>query len=76
MKLDPKIEKILDKALAGEQITRQEAVKLLQVDENSPELYAIHTCSVYQIVHLKPFNTWELAHNQVKYNFSLEPATA
>ncbi|MDQ0285259.1 biotin synthase [Desulfofundulus luciae] len=41
MKLDPEIEKILDKALAGEQITRQEAVKLLQVDENSPELYAI-----------------------------------
>ncbi|MGB9802916.1 hypothetical protein [Desulfofundulus sp.] len=41
MKLDPEIEKILDKALAGEQIIRQEAVKLLQVDENSPELYAI-----------------------------------
>jgi len=41
MKIAPEIEEILDKALAGEEISRQEAVKLLKVDENSPELYAI-----------------------------------
>ena len=41
MRIDPKIESILDKALAGEEISRREAVELLKAHENSHEMYAI-----------------------------------
>lgn len=40
MMIDPKIESILDKALAVEEICRAEAVELMKVDENSHEMYA------------------------------------
>ncbi len=41
VRMDPKIESILDKALAGEEISRTEAVELLKVDENSLEMYVL-----------------------------------
>lgn len=41
MRIDPKIESILDKALAREKIGRQEAVELLKVNEDSHEIYAL-----------------------------------
>jgi biotin synthase len=44
MKLDSECERILDKAQAGQIITRQEAGRLMQVDLQSPEMYAL--CAV------------------------------
>lgn len=41
MKIDPKIEFILDKALTGEEISRREAAELMKIDENSHEMYAL-----------------------------------
>lgn len=41
MRIDPKIESILDKALSGEEISREEAVELMKIDENSQEMYAL-----------------------------------
>ena len=41
MKIDYKVESILDKAEAGEEITRKEAVVLMKIDENSPDMYAL-----------------------------------
>jgi len=41
MKIDSQIESILDKALAGEKINRQEALELMKVYENSNEMYAL-----------------------------------
>ncbi len=41
MRIDPKIESILDKALAEEEISRPEAVELMKIDENSHEMYAL-----------------------------------
>ena len=41
MGIDPKIGSILDKALAGEEINRPEAVELMKIDENSHEIYAL-----------------------------------
>ena len=44
MKLDKECEKILDKALADESITRKEAKRLMEIDLHSPEMYAL--CAV------------------------------
>ncbi len=41
MRIDPKIESILDKALIQEEISRREAVELLEIDENSEGMYAL-----------------------------------
>ncbi len=41
MRIDHKIESILDNALAEEEISRQEAVELMKIDENSHEMYAL-----------------------------------
>jgi biotin synthase len=41
MQLDKEYERILDKALAGEPITRHEAKKLMAIDLQSPEMYAL-----------------------------------
>lgn len=41
MRIDPAIETILDKALDGGEITREEALALMQVDENAPEMYVL-----------------------------------
>ena len=41
MRIDHKIESTLDRALAGEEISRREAVELLEIDENSHEMYAL-----------------------------------
>ena len=44
MKLDKECEGILDKALADEPITREEAARLMHIDLQSPEMYAL--CAV------------------------------
>jgi biotin synthase len=44
MKLDKECELILDKAQDGQPITRQEAKRLMQIDLQSPEMYAL--CAV------------------------------
>lgn len=41
MKIDPKVESILDKALSGTDISREEALELLKIDNDSPEIYAL-----------------------------------
>lgn len=41
MRIDPVIEVILDKALAGREISREEAIELMEVDEKSLETYAL-----------------------------------
>lgn len=41
MKINPKIEYILDKALDRQDITREEALELMKVDERSHEMYAL-----------------------------------
>ena len=41
MRLDPAVESILDKTLAGEEIARGDAVELMGIDENSNEMYAL-----------------------------------
>ena len=41
IRIDPNIESILDKALAGKEISRREAVELIKIDENSHEIYAL-----------------------------------
>ena len=41
MRLNRKIESILDRAMAEGKISRQEAVELLKIDENSHEMYAL-----------------------------------
>lgn len=41
MKIDPRIEFILDKALSGKDISREEAVELMKIDENSHEMYTL-----------------------------------
>ncbi len=41
MRIECKIESILDKVLARDEISRQEAVELMKVDENSHEMYAL-----------------------------------
>lgn len=41
MKIDPKIESILNKALAGKEINREEAVELVKINEHSYEMYAL-----------------------------------
>lgn len=40
-RVDPKIQSILDKALAGDEIGRDQAMRLVGVDERSPDMYAI-----------------------------------
>ncbi len=44
MKLDRDCEEILDKALADEPVTREEARRLMEIDLQSPEMYAL--CAV------------------------------
>ncbi len=39
--IDPKIESILDRALGDCEISREEALQLLETDEKSPEMYAL-----------------------------------
>jgi len=41
VKIDPKIESILNKALAGKEINREEAVELVKINEHSYEMYAL-----------------------------------
>ncbi len=41
MRIEPKIESILNKALEGEDISIEEAVELMKIDENSHEMYAL-----------------------------------
>ena len=41
MRIDPKIESILDKTLSGEEICREEAVELMKIDESSHDMYAL-----------------------------------
>jgi biotin synthase len=41
VKVDPEIQSILDRALAGHEIDREQAVELMKTDEKSPEMYAI-----------------------------------
>ena len=38
---DAKIGSILDRALGGRGITREEALRLMKIDEKSPEMYAL-----------------------------------
>ncbi len=41
MKVRPDFQKVFDKALAGGEISRREAVELMKIDENSDEMYAL-----------------------------------
>jgi len=41
LRIDPKIESILDKTLSGEEIYREEAVELMKIDESSHDMYAL-----------------------------------
>ena len=41
MNIEGAVEFILDKALAGEEISCEEALKLMKIDENSQEIYAL-----------------------------------
>jgi biotin synthase len=41
LRIDAKVESILDKALGGRAIEREEALQLLKIDETSPEMYAL-----------------------------------
>ena len=41
MRIDPKIESILDRALSGEEICREEAMELMKADESSHDMYAL-----------------------------------
>ena len=56
MRLDKKCERILDKALADEPITREEAVILMHVDLQSPEMYAL--CSVADSMSRRHFDNY------------------
>ena len=39
--INSKIRSILDKALAGQEIDREQTLQLLKIDEKSPEMYAV-----------------------------------
>jgi biotin synthase len=41
MAIDPQIRSILDQALAGHEINREQALQLMKTEEKSPEMYAI-----------------------------------
>jgi len=41
MRIEPDVEAILDKAVGGAEIGRKEALRLMQIDENSLDMYAL-----------------------------------
>jgi len=41
VRIEAEVESILDRALAGGGVSRQQAVKLMEIDENSDEMYAL-----------------------------------
>lgn len=41
MKINERTEYLLDKALDGQEISREEALELMKIDERSPEMYAL-----------------------------------
>jgi len=42
----PEIQMLLDKALAGKDISRAEAMELMKIDEDSHEMYALGACPI------------------------------
>lgn len=54
MKLDKEVELILDKAQADQPLTRQEAERLMRIDLQSPEMYAL--CAVADNMSRRHFN--------------------
>ncbi|MBW1976287.1 MAG: radical SAM protein [Deltaproteobacteria bacterium] len=66
MRIAPKIESILDKALATEEICREEALELMKIDENSHEIYAL--MSVANILTRQQFGDTGEVYAQVGIN--------
>ena len=68
MKLDKECERILDKALDDEPITRQEAVRLMHVDLQSPEMYAL--CAVADSMSRRHFDNYGDVCAQIGLDFA------
>ena len=66
MRIDPKIESILNKALAREEICREEALELMKIDENSHDIYAL--MSVANILARQQFGDTGEVYAQVGIN--------
>jgi len=54
VKIDREYENILDKALAEQPVTRKEAIRLMQIDLQSPEMYVL--CAAADTLSRKHFN--------------------
>jgi len=72
MKLNRECERILDKTLNGETVTRQEAVTLMQVDLQSPEMYAL--CSVANSLSRRHFDNYGDVCAQIGLDFAPCPS--
>ncbi len=68
MKLDKECEKILDKALADEPITRNEAKRLMEIDLHSPEMYAL--CAVADSMSRRHFDNYGDVCAQIGLDFA------
>ncbi len=68
MKLDGECERILDKALKDEPITHDEAVRLMHIDLQSPEMYAL--CAVANTMSRRHFDGYGDVCAQIGLDFA------
>ena len=66
MKINQRIEHILDKALDRQELSREEALELMKIDERSPEIYAL--ISTGKILSREQFGDVGEVHAQVGIN--------